>query len=162
MKSTVLVMILLATAMPARAADWVIGLGSTDFSSDEAVDSSVTVAELHGKPFGTIGRMTFAPAVAVVVHTRGDWWLGGGVHSELPLGQGQWFTEASVMPGFYQAAFQGNDLGSSFEIRSLIGLGYAFAGGYDLSVAFEHKSNAGTSSRNPGANAFTLRLGHKF
>lgn len=157
-----IVSILLATSGPVQAAEWVLGVGSTDFTASGAVDSGVLVAELHGRTLTSWGRAEFKPGLAAVLDANGDFWIGGGIHADLPLGRSAWFAESSVMPGLYKEALTGNSLGSAFEIRSLLGIGYGFAGGTRVSLAVAHKSNAGIGSHNPGENAMTLRFGRAF
>ena len=63
----------------------------------------------------------------------------------------------SVMPGAYFESSPGNDLGSTFEIRTVLAVGKRFANGKAVSLAFSHKSNASTADENPGVNSLTLR-----
>ncbi|MCB2110499.1 MAG: acyloxyacyl hydrolase [Defluviimonas sp.] len=157
-----LVSALVAVSAPAHAADWVLGFGTTDFSAKGAVDSGLLVAELHGRAFNPGHRLAFKPGLAAVVDLHGDLWIRAGIQAELPFGQSAWFAEASVMPGFYDDALKNNDLGSAFEIRSLVGIGYGLAGGTRVSLAINHKSNAGIGSHNAGVNAVTMRFGRSF
>ena len=66
------------------------------------------------------------------------------------------------MPGAFFEGESRNDLGSEFEIRSLIGVGYRLDNGDSISLAVTHKSNASTSSFNPGVNAVLLRYHRSF
>jgi hypothetical protein len=61
------------------------------------------------------------------------------------------------MPGVYAENEVLNDLGSAFEIRSLIAVGRRLNNGQGISLALTHKSNASTAAENPGVNALILR-----
>jgi lipid A 3-O-deacylase len=74
----------------------------------------------------------------------------------------RWFLETSVVPGIFLESVSRNNLGSKFEIRSLLGIGYLLNSGNRLSIALTHKSNAGTASRNPGVNSVLIRLHREF
>jgi lipid A 3-O-deacylase len=74
----------------------------------------------------------------------------------------RWFIEGSVLPGAFFEKVVENDLGSTFEIRSLLGIGYTFDSGNRLSLAVTHKSNASTASKNPGVNAVLIRFRRQF
>ncbi|CUH50164.1 Lipid A 3-O-deacylase (PagL) [Ruegeria atlantica] len=61
------------------------------------------------------------------------------------------------MPGYFSKSEELNDLGGSFQIRSLLGVGYTLNSGNKVSVAITHKSNASTQQENPGVNSVLLR-----
>lgn len=66
-----------------------------------------------------------------------------------------------IMPfsgfGFYNQG-DGKDLGSFFEFRSGVEVGYRFFNGYQLGLSISHLSNAGISDTNPGTEVISLRL----
>jgi hypothetical protein len=80
----------------------------------------------------------------------------------IPLRDPRWFVEASFMPGLCRESARVNGLGSPVEFRSLLGVGYRFGNGAQISLAAEHKSNAGISTTNPGVNLLSLRLRRGF
>lgn len=149
-------------AVPVSAADWIVGLGTTDFSRDGASDEAALVIEVHGPTLGRIGRFDLGFGGALEVDSEGDYWVGAGVAALGSIGNGPWFVEASLMPGFYDEAIQENDLGGNLQFRSLLGLGYAFANGARISLAASHKSNGGFEDENPGANAISVRYRRGF
>ena len=78
-----------------------------------------------------------------------------GAVGYVSLGAG-WFSEISLMPGIYKD-WGGSDLGSEFQVRSLIAIGKRFKNGQAVSLALTHKSNASTAARNPGVDSLLLR-----
>ena len=101
--------------------------------------------------------LTAGVGVTAQLHDAGDIFLGGGLQAQRELGQG-WFVETSVMPGVFFEGTAINDLGSTFEIRSVVAVGRELRGGRRLSLAFTHISNASIGDRNPGLNAINLRF----
>lgn len=146
----------IAMAAPAAAQEWVLGSGYSRYSREEARDSVQVSAEYLGSPFHEQGALAWRFGGVLEVQAEGDAFAGLGVSGLYRL-PNRWFAEASVMPGFYHESFSGNDLGSSFEIRSQLAVGRRFANGRALSLAISHKSNASTADDNPGVNALTLR-----
>jgi lipid A 3-O-deacylase len=161
MRFTIACIILMAGAAQAQAQEWVLGLGYADFSSVTSEDQGMLDLEVHAIPFYESGRFQASWAGAVSVHFNGDFFIGAGLAGLLAL-KGGWFLEGSVMPGYYRPSTPLNTLGSDFEIRSLLGVGYTLKSGDRVSLAFTHKSNAATSSVNPGVNAVEVRLRKQF
>ena len=107
------------------------------------------------------GKIDVALAAAAIAHTSGDVFLGGGLSAQYRR-HPRWFIEASVMPGAYWENEQGNGLGSTFEIRSQLALGYTLKSGDRISIGISHKSNASTAEFNPGVNSLTVRWHFSF
>jgi lipid A 3-O-deacylase len=160
-KFPIAIFILMAGASQALAQEWVLGLGYADFSNSNSNDQGLIAFEVHAEPFYENGPFEVSLAGAVVAHSTGDVFAGVGLSGLLAL-EGRWFIEGSVMPGYYRASTPQNGLGSDFEIRSLLGVGYTLNSGDRLSLAVTHKSNASTSAVNPGVNSIELRLRRKF
>ncbi|MEM8631558.1 MAG: acyloxyacyl hydrolase [Pseudomonadota bacterium] len=139
----------------------VLGLGYNSFSAQDGDDSGALALEIHGDPFWQWGSADFSLAGGAEITGEGDFWIGAGVSVFVPI-SGQWFFEASVMPGYYDPGTIGNDLGYDLEFRSLGGIGYAFENGYKLSLAIDHKSNASLGDENPGVNTVSLRVRREF
>ncbi|WP_420006670.1 acyloxyacyl hydrolase [Arenibacterium sp. LLYu02] len=134
----------------------IFGAGFANYSHEAAENSAVFAVEYQGKPFLQRPRLEARWAVAAELQAKGDAFVGGGISGRWALPK-SWFVEASVMPGLYLNGPQGNDLGSTFEIRSLLGLGRELKNGTALSLAIAHKSNASTGRINPGVNSLILR-----
>jgi lipid A 3-O-deacylase len=151
----------LALTGPASGQEWVFGAGYADFAREASNDEAVLVLEYHNAPFYLWGDLDLGFAGVLVAHTDGVLFGGAGISGiyDLPA---RWFIEGSVMPGYYSRASSNNDLGSQFEIRSLLGLGYTLGSGSRVSVALTHKSNASTASENPGVNSIQLRYRRRF
>ncbi len=110
----------------------------------------------HHKPFHQATRFSVGWGTALSLHENGDFHIGLGVVGLYALNE-RWFVEGSVMPGYFNPSIDLNDLGGDFQIRSLLGLGYALDNGNSVSLAITHKSNASTNDDNPGVNAVLLR-----
>ncbi len=143
-------------ATAARAQEWVFGAGFADFSKQGSVDGGILVIEHHNAPFHSATRFSLGWAQSTVVHTTGDLFLGAGLAGVYDLNH-NWFVEASMMPGVFLESRPGNNLGSTFEIRSILGVGYHLQNGNSISLALGHKSNASTAASNPGVNTVMLR-----
>lgn len=149
--------IALAAPMPAAAGDLVLGLGHADFKDP----ATFVVLEVHSRPHWRFAGADWSLAVAISDDNEGDVFVGVG-----PAGLWQlpdrWFIEASVMPGYFNQGNDANDLGSEFEIRSLLGIGRKVSNGLSLSLALSHTSNADTAKHNPGVNQLSVRLRRSF
>ncbi|MBV7409036.1 acyloxyacyl hydrolase [Maritimibacter sp. DP1N21-5] len=152
--------ILFVGATSASAQEWTLGLGTTDFG-DQGQDSLALDLEYRHTPFIEKRVLSVAWGVNVALSAEGDSFIGGGIWSRWQWQNG-WFIDNSIMPGFFEEGTAGNDLGSSFEIRSLLGVGYQFDNGHALSAAISHKSNASLADDNPGMNTYTLRYHFRF
>lgn len=156
MKHIPLCAALLLAPLAAQAQEVVLGLGFADFSKHRAHDSALFSVDYNFRPFYSKGRFDLGWSGALEIDTEGDAFAGVGLIARQGLGE-RWFLNASVLPGAYFHATTPNDLGSIFEIRSLLGLGYDLNDTSSLSLAISHKSNASTADRNPGVNALSLR-----
>lgn len=161
MKSFVYSAALLVSATAVQAQSVIFGAGYADFSSGASDDHGIASVEYHHRPFHQATRFSATWGGALSVDTAGDTHVGAGVIGVYSLSD-RWFTEVSVMPGYYNAGDDDNDLGGHFQIRSLLGVGYTLNGGNKLSLAVTHKSNASTNSDNPGVNALLLRYHYGF
>lgn len=150
------VVALFALVAPAAAQEWVFGVGYSDFSRNGAEDSALISAEYHHTPFYENGRLSSAFGAVLSAQTEGDVFVGAGLVATLDLND-KWFLETSVMPGAFFESAALNDLGSTFEIRSLLGVGRNLNNGQKVSLAILHKSNASTGNINPGVNSVLLR-----
>ncbi|MEL6885095.1 MAG: acyloxyacyl hydrolase [Pseudomonadota bacterium] len=155
-----LALIALLAASGVEAQEITLGLGTTDYG-EQGSDGAAFALEHKHRPFRQKRVMSLSFGAAATVSAEGDVFLGGGLWTrwEWPSG---WFVDNSVMPGLYEEGTAGNDLGSTLQIRSLLGVGYRFDNGGALSVALTHKSNAGLADDNPGANAYLLRYHFSF
>ena len=153
--------LLAATATTAQAQSVVFGAGYADFSSSGSDDQAIFSLEYQHKPFHQATRFGATWGAALSVDESGGTHIGAGLIGIYSLSD-RWFIEGSVMPGYFNASDDDNDLGGEFQIRSLLGLGYTLDSGNKVSVAVTHKSNASTQDDNPGVNAVFLRYHYAF
>lgn len=144
-----------STSLFASAQELTFGLGTTDYG-DAGTDSVALDFEYRHTPFVERRVMSVAWGANASVSGEGDLFIGGGIWTRWQWDSG-WFIDNSIMPGLYEEGSAGNDLGSTFEIRSLLGVGYQFDNGHAISAAFSHKSNASIATDNPGMNMYTIR-----
>ena len=155
-----LITITLLPLRPAHAQELTFALGATDYG-DVGDDSVFANVEYRFRPFRQREVMSLAWGATASVSGEGDIFVGGGLWTRWEWQSG-WFIDLSTMPGLYDEGTDNNDLGSAFEIRSLLGFGYQFANGGALSLAASHISNAGLADDNPGVNGFLLRYHRRF
>jgi lipid A 3-O-deacylase len=117
--------------------------------------------EYDARPFAQKPRASYLFGAALTYDENGNLWLGAGPVAHFPLGP-RWFTDASLMPGFYAASGNNFDLGSVLEFRTTLELGYRINEGTAVSLAVHHLSNADLAPDNPGTNAFGLSLQKNF
>ena len=151
---------LLISLNAASAQEWTLGLGASDFG-DQGQDSVALDLEYRHTPFVERRVLSVAWGANVGLTGEGDAFIGGGIWSRWQWNSG-WFIDNSIMPGLYEEGTAGNDLGSAFEIRSLLGVGYQFDNGHAVSLALSHKSNASLAEDNPGMNVYSIRYHFKF
>ncbi len=149
----------IATGVSAR--EWVLGAGTSQFHDVNSNSGSIASFELHSDPFYTRNRFSLRYMGVISAHATGDFFIGVGVSGVYDF-DNRWYAEGSIAPGYFNESSTNNDLGSPFEIRSLLGLGYELNSGDSISLAVMHKSNASTASQNPGVNGVLLRYHHRF
>ncbi len=99
----------------------------------------------------------FQPAIGVSVTDSNDTWIGIGATYTARFADQRAYVQLSLLPGLY-AEGSGPDLGSPIEFRSGIELGYEARNGLRMGVSFDHRSNAGISSTNPGLETLQFRV----
>ena len=107
-------------------------------------------------------RAAYSLAGAGQVDADGDIFVGVRIHAQLSIGEGPWFIEGSVMPGYYDAGTGGSPLGGNLQFRSLIGVGYRLNDHSKVSIAVDHKSNADIENVNPGGETLAVRYSFNF
>ena len=162
MKNLLFVSALAAFAANSAPAQTIVfGAGYADFSEDQSVDQAIFSLEYQHRPFHEATRFSATWGGALSVDEDGDTHIGLGLIGLYTFAD-RWFLEGSVMPGYYDQSNVLNDLGGSFQIRSLFGIGYTLNNGNAVSLAITHKSNASTQEENPGVNAFLVRYHYAF
>jgi lipid A 3-O-deacylase len=101
----------------------------------------------------------FSPVVEASVTTRGALWVGAGFRQQIDVKMGDLngFVGFTFLPGFYA---HGNDidLGFPLEFSSGAEVGLKLPHKFQLSIAYNHRSNAGLGAINPGVETLYLRL----
>ncbi|TMV07647.1 acyloxyacyl hydrolase [Ruegeria sediminis] len=152
---------ILAGASVAQAQTVIFGAGYADYSHDQGEDEAVISLEYQHRPFHQATHFSAGWGAVASVDAASDFHVGLGLYGIYDFSN-RWFTEISVMPGYYDAGTAANDLGGSFQIRSLLAVGYAFDSGNRLSFAVTHHSNASTDEFNPGVNTALVRFHRSF
>lgn len=114
---------------------------------DEAVDFRLEYR--HGEDF-----LWLKPWGGIEATSDGSVWGGIGVLMDITFFDTVVLT-GSIAPGLYEDG-GGKDLGSVFEIRSQVELGYQFDNLSRLAVSFSHTSNASVADDNPGVESVNL------
>lgn len=105
------------------------------------------------------GRMygPFQPVAGLSVTDDGDAWVGIGATWTAQFADERAYLQLHLMPGLY-AQGDGPDLGSPIEFRSGIEIGYQTPKGVRIGLSYDHRSNAGIDSVNPGLETVQLRV----
>lgn len=139
----------------ALAQELTFGIGGADYP-DGGQDTEIYSIEYKHHPFFERGRLTTSLAANVSVSGESDAFVGVGIVTRFAFDDA-WFADFGLIPGLHNESEPGNDLGTSFNFRSLLSVGYRFESGRALSLAITHKSNASLDERNPGVDAVLLR-----
>ena len=151
---------LCAASFPARADDF-FSFGEDDPDFLEVQGGSFDINRAHTAAFGLEYRSDYKllsilkPMVGGMTTTRGAVYGYAGFAVDLHLGEHFVLTGSEAIGAYGR----GNDanLGVAVpEFRSAIEAAYRFDDGSRLGVLFHHISNAGVSSRNPGAETLML------
>jgi lipid A 3-O-deacylase len=136
----------------------VLGAGTSRFEGDGTLAIS---ADYHFAPWRESGRLRLAFGGGIVADDSDSLWIGAGLTATLAFHE-RWFGEFSFFPGYYNAGSSTTELGSDVEFRTLAAIGYRVSDRVALSIALDHRSNAGIDRDNPGVNSVMLRLHSRF
>jgi hypothetical protein len=154
-------LMLFMSLLPATSQEWVFGIGADGIFDGSDQKNPAFVVEYHAKPFHSAKRFAANFAIAGQVNDDEDTFIGAGLAATYRLSS-KWFVEGSFMPGYYNQGTNGTDLGGDLQFRSLIGVGYKVSKTGSISLAIDHKSNAGIGDINPGIEAIFLRYRRGF
>ncbi|WP_415400870.1 acyloxyacyl hydrolase [Tateyamaria sp. SN3-11] len=134
-----------------------IGVGVDDVLNQTDTQAGAVIFEYHSDPFYEGERSEYSIAVAGQVDGDGDVFVGIGAYALWSLGQGPWFVEASLIPGYYSQGTGGSPLDGNIQIRTLVGVGVRLSDRSRISLAIDHKSNADIEDTNPGNETLSIR-----
>ena len=87
----------------------------------------------------------------------GGLWVGLGSTTTYTTPNERWYAQFHSMPGLY-AEGSDVDLGGPIIFRSGVEFGYQARSGVRMSLSFDHRSNAGIYSNNPGLETVQFRV----
>ena len=93
----------------------------------------------------------------VSASSDGELWIGAGHAWTQPYFNQRGYIQLHAMTGLYEKG-SGVDLGGPIEFRSGIEIGYQARNGARFGFGFDHRSNAGIYSRNPGLETIHFRV----
>jgi lipid A 3-O-deacylase len=107
---------------------------------------------------------TFIEIHAGVVSSEGNAFVGSAGPGLYLLTPGKSFAIAGgIYPTYLgQSKFGTEDFGETFQFTSEIGVNLNFFRNWTMGYRFQHMSNAGIASANPGLNTHMLELGYRF
>lgn len=91
------------------------------------------------------------------ISNDGEFWVGAGHAWTQPYFDRRAYIQLHAMTGLY-AKGDGADLGGPIEFRSGIEVGYQARNGLRMGLGFDHRSNAGLYSDNPGLETIHFRV----
>ena len=110
----------------------------------------------------TIG--SFVGVNAGVLTCEGEAFVGSIGPGAYLMSPGKRFVfSAGIYPTYIsEATFGDDDFGETFQFTSAVGVNYNFLRSMTIGYRFQHMSNAGISSENPGLNMHMIELGYRF
>jgi len=106
-----------------------------------------------GRNFGPFGTAT-----GFSLGENGEFWAGYGATLTYDFWGSPFFVELHFIPGIYTDN-GGFDLGGPTEFRSGIEFGIKTHSGWRLGIGYDHRSNGGIFTKNPGIETVHLRMG---
>lgn len=141
------------------AGEIVVGIGADDILRDDI--PFALSGELRSDPVFGLGPVKLGVGAGAEIDGDSDAWAGVGLVGYIYIPGTGFRIEGSEMVGAYHNG-GGNDLGHGLEFRSQIGISYAVTDRVRIGAAFNHKSNAGLSKRNPGVETIFATVGFDF
>ncbi len=157
MKKLILVLISswIITATPVLSSGLTMQTGILDYSDDYRRSGFVeaTYTFLSSDKKNLFGK--FTPVTGAMITQDNATMIYTGIKGNFLIGK--FIIIPSFTPGYYDKG-SGKDLGSFFEFKSQINLGWNFKDHSNVGLSYSHISNGNLGKKNPGANniAFTL------
>lgn len=133
--------------------------------------TSVGAVQFDRRIVGSELRMTYAfnqwgrfnPVVDFSITDKGGAWAGIGLYQQFDFdfGAQQYFAGFHFAPGIY---IQGGevDLGYPLEFRSGVEIGVRLRNDWQISLSYDHRSNADIMEVNPGLETIQIRFSRAF
>lgn len=125
---------------------------------DEIVGQELRLSYAFGEKWGR-----FNPMIDVSITDQGGFWAGVGLYQQfdIEVGNADLFAGFYLAPGIY---VKGNevDLGFPIEIRSGIEFGVRLQNDWQVSLSYDHRSNADVVEWNPGLETIQVRFSKPF
>jgi len=105
----------------------------------------------------------FNPIIDLSITDKGGAWLGLGLYQQfdMDINGTPLFVGFTLAPGVYMPGGD-VDLGLPLEFRSGVEMGVRFENGWQVSLSFDHRSNADLAAWNPGLETIQLRVSKTF
>ena len=105
----------------------------------------------------------FNPMLDISTTDAGSFWVGFGLYQQfdIEMGDSDLFAGFYFSPGLY---YKGDDvdLGFPLEFRSGIEFGVKLDNDWQVSISYDHRSNADVVAFNPGIETIQLRISKPF
>ena len=159
---------------------WLMSLTSGEYQGDGFtvqrgdigghVTASAGRVEFQDEYTGYEARLTYSldklwrfnPIIDASLTDKGGVWVGLGLYQQfdVSLGNTDLFAGLTFAPGYYMNG-DDVDLGGPLEFRSGLEIGVRLENDWQVSVSYDHRSNADLGYTNPGLETLQLRFSHK-
>ncbi len=133
--------------------------------------TSYGIVQYHNRNWGKELRFTqsfkkwkrFNPIIDLSLTEKGGAWIGLGLYQQfdMDINGTPLFVGFTMAPGLYSRGGD-VDLGLPLEFRSGVEMGARFDSGWQVSLSFDHRSNADLGWVNPGVETIELRVSKSF
>ena len=143
----------------ANAGDFTAALGNFDFSdkSKNASMIDLTYSFTEKNMESPIGQIKPLMGAFLTEDNSTMAYLGAKIDYNL----GMFVISPSFTPGFYSKG-DGKDLGNVLEFKSQVNIGLDLGKSSNLSLGYNHISNASLGDKNPGANSYSFNFSKQF
>jgi hypothetical protein len=161
---------------------WLMSLASSDYQGNtfsvkhadaaHRLTFSQGFLQSRGRTVGGEARITYSfdrilnrfnPVIDFSVGTGGATFIGAGLYeqTDFSIADHDFFAGFSFIPGLYMHG-NGFDLGYPLVFRSGMEFGFRTENGTQVSLSYDHRSNAGLGHTNPGIESIQLRVSKQF
>ena len=122
-----------------------------------SVNDAVTGTEFYFRRKTGHANGPFENVWGLSVSDKGELWAGIGHAYDIDTPIDHLGIQLHAMTGLYEPG-QGNDLGGPIEFRSGIEVMYELSDGWRIGAGWDHRSNLGLYTVNPGLETTFIRL----